>query len=173
MDFFWAKLDETCRNSSEYIFEHIESNFSGLRNHPVLQDSRVRHQGHGESWWTFSWQNLMKLSKTVQNAFLNIFKTIFLNQCETGKKIFKTILVVSGIIYTDFHSKIIKTLGAHQMGSTTPISKFFFLSHWALGELISRGFRLGRLGTQNFFLDPKHGRILSIRRRYSKGLNCR
>ena len=115
----------------------------------------------------------MKLSKTVQNAFLNIFKTIFLNQCETGKKIFKTILVVSGIIYTDFHSKIIKTLGACQMGSTTPISNFFFLSHWALGELISRGFRLGRLGTENFFLDPKHGRILSIRRRYSKGLNCR
>ena len=73
----------------------------------------------------FAWQNLMKLSKTVQNAFLNIFKTIFLNQCETGKKIFKTILVVSGIIYTDFHSKIITTLGARQMGSTTLISNFF------------------------------------------------
>ena len=59
--------------------------------------------------------------------------------------------MVSGIIYTDFHSKIIKTLGARQMGSTTPISNFFFLSHWALGELISRGFRLGRLGTRIFF----------------------
>ena len=108
MDFLWAKLDETCRNSSEYIFEHIESNFSGHRNHPVLQDSRVRHQGHGESRWTFSWQNLMKLSKTVQNAFLNIYKTIFLINVTQGKK-FKTILVVSGIIYNDFNSKIIKT----------------------------------------------------------------
>ena len=125
MDFFTTNVHETCRNSSEYISKPIESNFSGLRNHPVLQHSRVRHQGHGESRWTFSWQNLMKLSKTVQNAFLNIFKTIFLNQFETGKKIFKTILVVSGIIYTDFHSKIIKTLGACQMGSTTPILNFF------------------------------------------------
>ena len=39
--------------------------------------------------------------------------------------------------------------------------KFFFLSHLALGELISRGFRLG---TRNFFWDPKHGRILSMDR---------
>ena len=70
-------------------------------------------------------ESLDGLGKTVQNAFLNIFKTIFLNQCDTGKKIFKTILVASGIIYTDFHSKIIKTLGACQMGSTTPILNFF------------------------------------------------
>ena len=73
-----VKLDETCRNSSENIFEHIKSNFSGLRNHPVLQDSRVRLRGHGESWWTFSGQNLMKLAEIVQNTFLNILKAILL-----------------------------------------------------------------------------------------------
>ena len=88
----------------------------------------------------FFWQNLMKLSKTVQNAFLNIYKTIFFNQYDTGEKKFKTILVVSGIIYTDFHSKIIKTLGARQMGSTTPILNFFFPESLGLRRIDFKGF---------------------------------
>ena len=69
-----AKLDETCRNSSEYIFEHIETNFSALRNHPVLQDSRVSLRGQGKYGWTFSGQNLMELAETGQNTFLNILR---------------------------------------------------------------------------------------------------
>ena len=72
MDFFWAKLDETCRNSSEYIFEHIESNFIGFRNYPVLHDSRVRLQGYGVLM-DFFWS---KPDETCRNSSEYIFEHI-------------------------------------------------------------------------------------------------
>ena len=58
------------------IFQLIDTNSSGIRNHPVLQDSRVRLQGHSESWWIFSSQKLMKLTVLVQNKFLSILTPI-------------------------------------------------------------------------------------------------
>ena len=60
MDFFWSKPDETCRNSSEYIFEHIKSNFSGLRNHPVLLKDRMIPE-------------TPKIAFNVQKCILNCF----------------------------------------------------------------------------------------------------
>ena len=36
----------------------------------VLQDSRVRLRGHRESWWTFCYPKLMKLTVLVQDTFL-------------------------------------------------------------------------------------------------------
>ena len=40
---------------------HIENNSNDIRNHPILQDSKVGLWGHSESWLIFSSQKLMKL----------------------------------------------------------------------------------------------------------------
>ena len=71
-----SELHEIFRIGSECNFQLIDTNSSGIRNHPVLQDSRVRLQGHSESWWIFSSQKLMKLTVLVQNKFLSILTPI-------------------------------------------------------------------------------------------------
>ena len=49
MDFFKSKVDETYSIGSEYISKHVDTNSKGIRNHPVLQDSKVELGGHSES----------------------------------------------------------------------------------------------------------------------------
>ena len=49
MDFFKSEVDETYSIGSEYFFKHIDTNFNGIRNHPVLQDSKMKLGGQGES----------------------------------------------------------------------------------------------------------------------------
>ena len=50
MDFFKSKVDEAYSIGSEYISMHIDTYSNGIRNHPILQDSKVGLQGHSESW---------------------------------------------------------------------------------------------------------------------------
>ena len=76
MDSFKSKVDETYSIGSEYISRHVDTNSMGIRNHPVLQDSKVELGGHSESWWTFSSQELMKLTVLAQNTYLSMLTPI-------------------------------------------------------------------------------------------------
>ena len=76
MDSFKSKVDETYSIGSEYISWHVDTNSMGIRNHPVLQDSKVELGGHSESWWTFSSQELMKLTVLAQNTYLSMLTPI-------------------------------------------------------------------------------------------------
>ena len=68
---YMSELHEIFRLGSECITQIIDTNSSGIRSHPVLQDSRVILQGHSEYWWTFSSKKLRKLTVLVQNTFLS------------------------------------------------------------------------------------------------------
>ena len=68
---FMSELNETFSIGSKYIFKIIGVNFTGLRNQPVLQDSRMTLGGKMESWQGYSCQNWMKLSVEVLNTIFN------------------------------------------------------------------------------------------------------
>ena len=68
---FMSELNETFSIGSKYIFKLIGVNFTGLRNQPVLQDSRMTLGGKMESWQGYLCQNWMKLSVEVLNTFFN------------------------------------------------------------------------------------------------------
>ena len=102
MDSFKSKVDETYSIGSEYISWHVDTNSMGIRNHPVLQDSKVELGGHSESWWTFSSQELMKLTVLAQNTYLSMLTPIpmvsgTILSSKTPRLDFKVIMSLDGL----------------------------------------------------------------------------